>query len=223
MQKFDTPAPVAAVLDIPAGRIRFIAADRADTTVEVVPADASKGRDVQAAERIAVEYGDGVLRIAASPAKNRILGSSGSVEVTVQLPADSRIEVKAADAELRGVGRLGDVTFEGAQGSVKLDEAASARLTLLAGDVSVGLLRGPAEISAQKGDLQITEALHGAVVLRTVSGDVSVGAARGVSASLDAGTTYGRIENALKNTDGAAAALKIRATTAHGDIVARSL
>ncbi|MFD7430586.1 DUF4097 family beta strand repeat-containing protein [Streptomyces sp. NPDC059818] len=223
MQKFDTPAPVSAVLDIPAGRIRFIAADRADTTVEVVPADAAKGRDVQAAQRIVVEYGDGVLRITASPAKNRILGSSGSVEVTVQLPADSRIEVKAAGAELRGVGRLGDVTFEGAQGSVKLDEAASARLSLLAGDVSVGLLRGPAEISAQKGDLRITEALHGAVVLRTVSGDVSVGAARGVSASLDAGTTYGRIENALKNTDGAAAALKIRATTAHGDIVARSL
>lgn len=223
MQKFDTPAPVSAVLDIPAGRIRFIAADRADTTVEVVPADASKGRDVQAAQRIVVEYGDGVLRITASPAKNRILGSSGSVEVTVQLPAGSRIEVKAADAELRGVGRLGDVSFEGAQGSVKLDEAASARLSLLAGDVSVGLLRGPAEISAQKGDLRVTEALHGAVVLRTVSGDVSVGAARGVSASLDAGTTYGRIENALKNTDGAAAALKIRATTAHGDIVARSL
>ncbi|MFD7716693.1 DUF4097 family beta strand repeat-containing protein [Streptomyces sp. NPDC059814] len=223
MQKFDTPAPVSAVLDIPAGRIRFIAADRADTTVEVVPADASKGRDVQAAQRIVVEYGDGVLRITASPAKNRILGSSGSVEVTVQLPADSRIEVKAADAELRGVGRLGDVTFEGAQGSVKLDEAASARLSLLAGDVSVGLLRGPAEISAQKGDLRVTEALHGAVVLRTVSGDVSVGAGHGVSASLDAGTTYGRIENALKNTDGAAAALKIRATTAHGDIVARSL
>lgn len=42
-------------------------------------------------------------------------------------------------------------------------------------------------------------------------------------ASLDAGTAYGRIENALKNTDGAAAALNIRATTAHGDIVARSL
>lgn len=39
MQKFDTPAPVSAVLDIPAGRIRFIAADRAGTTVEILPAD----------------------------------------------------------------------------------------------------------------------------------------------------------------------------------------
>ena len=39
MQKFDTPAPISAVLDIPAGRIQFIAADRADTTVEVLPAE----------------------------------------------------------------------------------------------------------------------------------------------------------------------------------------
>ncbi|MFF3455635.1 DUF4097 family beta strand repeat-containing protein [Streptomyces sp. NPDC002730] len=223
MQKFDTPAQVSAVLDIPAGRIRFIAADRADTTVEVLPADASKGRDVKAAEQTTVEYGDGVLRIEASPAKNRILGNSGSIEVTIQLPVGSRIEAKAASAELRGVGRLGDVAFEGAQGSVKLDEAESARLTLLAGDVSVGRLGGPAEISTQKGDIRIAEAVRGTVELRTESGEISVGAARGVSASLDAGTSYGRIHNALKNTDGAAAGLNIHATTAYGDIAARSL
>ncbi|MFJ1928826.1 MULTISPECIES: DUF4097 family beta strand repeat-containing protein [unclassified Streptomyces] len=223
MQKFNTPAAVSAVLDIPAGRIRLIAADRADTTVEVLPADASKGRDVQAAERITVEYDEGVLRIAAAPPKNRILGSSGSVEVTVQLPADSSVEANAAAAEFRGVGRLGDVAFEGAQGSVKLDQVAGARISLLAGDISVGHLGGPAEISTQKGDLRITEAVRGTVVLRTLSGDVSVGAARGVSASLDAGTGYGRIENALKNTEGADAGLNIRATTTQGDIVARSL
>ncbi|MFB7217948.1 DUF4097 family beta strand repeat-containing protein [Streptomyces sp. NPDC056227] len=222
MQKFDTPAPISAVLDIPAGRVLFIAADRADTAVEVLPADASNGRDVKAAEQTEVEYGDGVLRIEAS-ARNRILGSSGSIEVTVQLPTGSRIEAKAASAEFRGVGRLGDVAFEGAQGSVKLDEAASARLTLLAGDVSVGRLGGPAEISTQKGDIRIAEAVRGTVELRTEAGEISIGAARGVSASLDAGTTYGRIHNALKNTEGAAAGLNIHATTAYGDIAARSL
>ncbi|WP_086730056.1 DUF4097 family beta strand repeat-containing protein [Streptomyces carpinensis] len=222
-QRFDTPAPVSAVLDIPAGRIRFIAADRADTTVEILPAGTSKSRDVKAAEQTEVAYGDGVLRIEAQPAKNRFLGPSGSVEVTVQLPAGSRVEAKAALAELRGVGRLGDVVFEGAQASVKLDETASARLTLQAGDVSVGRLGGPAEISAQKGDLHIAEAVRGTVTLRTQQGDISVGAARGVSASLDAGTTHGRIDNALENTDGGAAGLNIHATTAHGDITARSL
>ncbi|MFE7777976.1 DUF4097 family beta strand repeat-containing protein [Streptomyces sp. NPDC057445] len=222
MQKFDTPAPVSVVLDIPAGHIRLIAADRADTTVEVLPADASKGRDVKASEQTTVEYGDGVLRIEASSAKNRLLGPSGSIEVTIQLPAGSHVEAKAAGAELRGVGRLGDVAFEGAQGSVKLDEAASARLTLLAGDTSVGRLGGPAEISTQKGDIHIAEAVRGTVELRTESGEISVGAARGVSACLDAGTSYGRIHNALKNTDGAAG-LNIHATTAYGDITARSL
>ncbi|MES4906245.1 MULTISPECIES: DUF4097 family beta strand repeat-containing protein [unclassified Streptomyces] len=223
MQKFDTPAPVTAVLDIPAGRIQFIAADRADTTVEVLPADASKDRDVKAAEQIEVAYGDGVLRIEAPEAKNRVLGNSGSVEVTVQLPAGSRIEAKAALAELRGVGRLGDVAFEGAQASVKLDETDGARLTLQAGDIMVGRLGGPAEISTQKGDLSIAEAVRGTVTLRTEHGEISIGAARGVSASLDAGTAYGRIHNTLKNADGADAGLTIHATTAYGDITARSL
>jgi len=222
MQTFDTPTPIATVLDSPAGRIRFIAADRADTTVEVLPANASNGRDVKAAEQTRVEYGDGVLRVEAS-ADNRILGSSGSIEVTIQLPADSRVEAKAASAEFRGVGRLGDVAFESSHGSVKLDEAASARLTTLAGDVSVGRLDGPAEIRTAKGDIRIAEAARGTVVLRTEAGEVSVGAAHGVSASLDAGTGYGRIHNSLRNTDGAAADLTIHATTSYGDIVARSL
>ncbi|MGX4689071.1 DUF4097 family beta strand repeat-containing protein [Streptomyces sp. JNUCC 63] len=222
MQKFDTPAPVTAVLDIPAGRIRFIAADRADTTVEVLPADASKGRDVKVAERIEIAYSDGVLRIEAPAAKNRILGASGSLEVTVQLPAGSRVEVKSSCAELRGVGRFGDVVFEGAQGAIKIDEAASVRSTTSGGAVSVGRLGGPAEISTGQGDIRIAEAVRGAVVLRTQMGDVSVGAAAGVSASLDAGTGYGRIHNALKNADGAAD-LNIHATTDYGDIDARSL
>ena len=202
MQKFDTPAPVSAVLDIPAGRIQIIAADRADTTVEVRPASAGKSSDVKAAQRVKVAFTDGVLRIEAAESGNRLLGSSGSVEVTVQLPAGSRVEARTASAEFRGVGRLGDVTFEGAHGSVKLDETAAAHLTLQAGDVTVGRLNGTAQLSTQKGD-------------------ISVGVAHGVSASLDAGTTYGRIHNALVNTGGTA--LTIRATTAYGDITARSL
>ena len=219
-KKFDTPGAISALLDVPAGRVRFIAADRADTAVEVLPANASKGRDVTAAEQTTVEYADGVLRIE-TPAKNRYLGPPGSIEVTVQLPAGSRVEAKAASAEFRAVGRLGDVAVEGAYRQIKLDEAASVRLTAIDGDVEVGRLNGPAEISTARGDIRIAEAARGTVVLRTQSGDISVSAAAGVSAALDAGTGHGRISNALKN-DGTAE-LDIRATTSHGDITARSL
>ncbi|MDX3643964.1 DUF4097 family beta strand repeat-containing protein [Streptomyces sp. MB09-02B] len=223
MQKFDTPTPISAVLNIPAGRVRLIAADRADTTVDVRPADAAKGRDVRAAERTTVDYRDGVLRIQAPEAKNELFGPSGSLEVTVQLPAGSHVEAKAAAAEFRGVGRLGDVAIDGAHGQVKLDEAASARLNILAGDALVGRLDGPADITSGKGDLRITEAARGTVTLHTGYGEISVGAAPDASASLDAGTSHGRIHNSLRNSGDGGARLDIHATTGYGDITARSL
>jgi DUF4097 and DUF4098 domain-containing protein YvlB len=201
MQKFATPAPIAAVLDIPAGLVQFIAADRTDTAVEIRPSNAAKSRDVQAAERTEVEFADGVLRITGKTG-NQILGPSGSVEITVQLPAGSRVEAKAASAEFRGVGRLGDIAFEAAQSDVKIDEATSVHLTTQAGDVTVGRLTGSAEISTQKGDIKVA-------------------VAAGLSAALDAGTSYGRIHNSLKNND--TPDLTIRATTAYGDITAVSL
>ncbi|MFF8386996.1 DUF4097 family beta strand repeat-containing protein [Streptomyces kanasensis] len=223
MQKFVTPAPISAVLDVPAGRVRFVGADRADTTVEVLPADAAKERDVKAARRVTVAYGDGVLRIGVPAGEGRLRGASGSVEVTVRLPAGSRVEARVADADVRGVGRLGEVVLEAARGVVKLDEADSARIVLAAGDIAVGRLGGAAEIGTRQGDIRIAEAVRGAVEVRTEAGDIAVGAAHGVSATLDAGTGHGRIHNALLNTEGAAAGLSIRATTAHGDITARSL
>ena len=221
MQKFDTTAPVSAVLDIPAGRVQIIAADRADSTVEVLPADPSKGRDVKAAEQATVACADGVLRITAAAPEGRLFGPSGSVVVTVRVPAGSRVEARAASAEFRAVGRLGDVVFEGAYRQIKIDEAASVRLAAVDGDVEVGRLGGAAEISTTRGDIRIAEAVRGTVVLRTESGDISVGAAAGVSASLDAGTSLGRISNTLKN-DGTAR-LDIRATASQGDITAHSL
>ncbi|MFD0272787.1 DUF4097 family beta strand repeat-containing protein [Kitasatospora sp. NPDC127111] len=221
MQKFDTPAPIAAVLDVPAGRLQFIAADRTDTVVEVLPADPAKGRDVQTAEQTTVSYADGVLRIHTPAPKNQLFGPSGSVEITVKLPTGSRVEAESASSELRGVGRLGDVVFDGAYRRIKIDEAAGVRLTATDGDVEIGRLGGPAEISTQRGDIRIAEAVRGTVRLSTQSGDITVGAAAGVSATLDAGTAYGRVTNALRN-DGTAA-LDIHATTSRGDITARSL
>ncbi|TDW86954.1 putative adhesin [Kribbella pratensis] len=222
MPTYSTSQPISAVLNIPAGRIQLVATDRADTAVEVLPADASKSRDVKAAEQTTVEYADGVLRIAVV-AKNQYFGPSGAVAVTVQLPAGSQAEVKAAGADLRATGRFGDVVIESAQGPIDLEDVASARITTSASDVSVGRLNGPAEIRTSKGDIRIAEAVRGTVVLRTDVGEVEIVAAAGVSATLDAGTSTGRISNALKNSEGAGPELTIRATTSVGDIVARSL
>ncbi|GIG71138.1 DUF4097 family beta strand repeat-containing protein [Phytomonospora endophytica] len=219
MYNFATAAPITTVLRIPAGRVRFIATDRTDTAVEIAPANAAKSRDVKAAEHTTADYADGVLRIETAT-KNRYLGSTGSITVTVGLPAGSHVEAVAESAELRTVGRLGDVSFEGAYRRIELDEAASLRLTATDGDVEVARVTGPARITTTRGDISVAEALSGEVVLRTQAGDITVAAAAGVSATLDAGTSHGRISNALKN--GGGGVLDIHATTSIGDITARS-
>ncbi|MCX5384516.1 DUF4097 family beta strand repeat-containing protein [Streptomyces sp. NBC_00083] len=217
-----TAGPVTAVLDIPAGRVLVTAAEQSVVTVEVKPADASKARDVRAAAQTTAVFTDGVLRVE-TPVKNQYFGASGALEVSVQLPAGSGIVAKAGAAEFRTAGPLGDVTFDGAHGTVHIDEAATLRLNVHAGDVRVGRLVGDGVITVSAGDIHIDEAARGAVTLHTGYGAITVGAAHGASATLDAGTSYGRVSNALSNTEGAAAALNIHATTAYGDITARSL
>ncbi|MFJ1768097.1 DUF4097 family beta strand repeat-containing protein [Amycolatopsis sp. NPDC088138] len=221
MQTFATTAPITATFDFPAGRVHLLAADRADTTVEVRPADPGRNRDVKAAEQTAVSYADGVLRIHTPQGKNQHFGPSGSIEVTVALPTGSRVEATTAAAELDSSGRLGDVSFTGAYRHIKLAHAAGVQLTATDGDVHVGRLDGSADISTARGDIHIGEATSGTVTLTTQSGSITIGAAPGVSASLDAGTTYGRIDNTLKNNG--TPELTIRATTSQGDIVARGL
>src|SRR6202035_4440064 len=97
MQTFATPAPITAVLTVPAGRIHVTATGRDDTTVEIRPADPAKSRDVKLAARVTASYTDGVLRVPA-PAASRVLGSTGAVEVSLQLPAGSAVQATTASA-----------------------------------------------------------------------------------------------------------------------------
>jgi hypothetical protein len=133
---------------------------------------------VKLARQVTAAYRDGVLRITV-PAGRRVLGSSGAVEVAVALPAGSRVEARTASAQFTTEGPLGGVTFDSAQATVTVAEAATARVS------------------------------------------VTVGAAAGVSAALDAGTTMGRLRNSLANAG--PPALTVRATTTVGDITASSL
>jgi len=219
MQQFATPAPVTAILAIPAGHIQVTAADRDDTTVEIRPADPARGRDVKLAAQVTAAYSDGVLRVTA-PAGHRVLGSTGAVAVTVALPAGSAVQATAASARFTTTGPLGEVTLDSAQATVNVEEAATARLTVTDGNITAGRLSGDAQIRTVKGNISVTEATRGTLQLRTQTGAITVGAAAGTSAALDAGTTIGRVSNSLKNTG--TTDLTIHATTTVGDITATS-
>jgi len=112
------------VLEIPAGRVQFAAGERADTVVEVLPADPPKNRDVKAAEPAVVTYEDKTLRIRTHEPHDKLFGASGALAVTVELAAGSRVEAKTAGCEVRGVGRLGGPSeITTARGAIRIAEA----------------------------------------------------------------------------------------------------
>jgi hypothetical protein len=94
---------------------------------------------VKLAEQATAGYSDGILQIA-SPAGNRIPGSSGAAEVTVRLPAGSRVGATAASAQFTTAGQLAEVTFDSPQATIKAGEAATARLAAVDGDITAGCL-----------------------------------------------------------------------------------
>ncbi|SEG84548.1 DUF4097 and DUF4098 domain-containing protein YvlB [Thermomonospora echinospora] len=178
MPTFDTPEPITAIIDILAGRVWIRAGDRADTVVEVRPSDASEDADVQAAEQTLVEYADGRLSVRAPKHKFRsLLGRAPSIDVTIELPSDSRVDARAA-ADVRGEGRLGESTFHTAAGSVRLDQTGRLKLRAGAGDVWVGRSAGHLNVTTTSGKIRIGE-VDGIAVAKTSNGDITIGEVTG--------------------------------------------
>jgi hypothetical protein len=92
---------------VPRQPAREITVQTFATTVAIRPADPAKGRDVKLARHTTVRYSNGTLHIAC-PAGYQVLGSTGAVEVTVCLPARSRV----AALTIHATTTIGDITAE---------------------------------------------------------------------------------------------------------------
>jgi DUF4097 and DUF4098 domain-containing protein YvlB len=178
MPTFDTPEPIHATLDVVSGYVRISAGDRSDTVVDVRPNDELNPGDVQAAEQTKIEYANGHLLIRTPRNKIRsLLSRTPMVDVSVELPSDSRIDAKGW-ADIRSEGRLGESVFDNAAGSVRLDETGRLKLHAAAGDVSVGRSAGHTEVTTSSGKIRIGE-VDGPAQVKTSNGDITVGEVTG--------------------------------------------
>ena len=174
MPTFDTPQPISAVIDTVAGHVWINASDRADTVVDVRPTAEAEDSDVQAAQQTLVEYADGRLSVTAPRNRLRSLfGRPPSIDVTIELPTGSRVEVKAA-AEIRGTGRIGECTFDSSAGSIRLDQTGRLKLRTGAGDVSVARMAGAADVATSSGKVWIGE-IDGTAAVKSSNGDITLG------------------------------------------------
>ena len=193
MPTFETPGPILATIEVVAGDLRITARDRTDTVVEVRPSDPSHEPDVRAAEQTRVEMtSDGLLvkgpkqrGLPRSLAGPSLFGKPGSVDVTIDLPAGSRLRADTGVATLRCTGRLAECRAKTGAGEIDLERTGPADLTTGAGGISVGLVSGSAEITTGTGRVRLAE-IDGPAVVRNANGETFIGAVTGnlqVSAS----------------------------------------
>lgn len=206
MPSFDTPEPISATVHVEAGSIQFTAGDRHDTVVEVRPRDPKRDPDVRAADQTEVSYAGGVLTVK-TPKQRYLIGRTGTVDVTVELPAGSRIDMTGAWAQVLGEGRLGETRVKTSSGDVRLDTTGPLQLTASHGSITVNRIEGAAEVSTSTGSLRIGF-VEGAASLKNSHGTTAVGAAVGNL----------RVSGANGDIDIARAESSVAATTAHGTV-----
>ncbi|MFF9409783.1 DUF4097 domain-containing protein [Streptomyces anandii] len=205
MPTFDTPAPISVTAHVGAGSIRFTAADRPETAVEVRPRDPKRDKDARAAEQTEVTYASGVLTVRTR--ERRVIGPSGVVDVTVELPAGSRVDITGSWTQVLGEGRLGEVRVKTSGGDVRLDTTGPLRLTVSHGSITVDRVEGAAEITASFGSLRVG-IIEGSAVLKNSHGTTAVAAALGEL----------RVSGAHGDIDIARAENSVTATTANGTV-----
>jgi DUF4097 and DUF4098 domain-containing protein YvlB len=207
MPFFDTPEPISVVLELTVGNVRLVASERTDTVVEIRPTDESDASDVEAVGQIRVDYTGGTLRVIGPKRLFDFSKKTRSVDVTIELPAGSRVSAEAQMGNLRAAGRLGECRFKTSAGDVSVENTGPLRVSTSAGQVIVGRVAGDAEVSTGSGKIQVGEVQGGAVVknsngdttIDAVGGDVRVRSANGdihverAGAGVDAKTANGAI------------------------------
>jgi DUF4097 and DUF4098 domain-containing protein YvlB len=205
MPSFDTPGPISAILEFDIGSVQIVAAQRQDTVVVVLPRDGAVDADVAAARQTTVAFSGGRLRVK-GPKKRSLFGKSGSIDVSIELPAGSAVEADSPMADFVCEGRLGDCAIKTSFGDIRVDEAAAVSLKTGHGDIRLDRATGDADVVGA-GRVEVGE-IAGTATIKNGNGDTTVGE---VSRDLRVRAANGRISVSVAHAG-------VDATSANGGI-----
>jgi len=203
MPAFATPGPIAATVEVAGARVRVTASDRTDTVVLVEPINEASRPDVKVAGKTKVDFTDGQLSVKTTTPGDK----SGSVSITIDLPAGSSLAAYLAHSSVQVDGPVGQCELHLASGQVQLDRVDALQASIASGDVAIGHITGRASIDGGAFTMRIGE-VKGTVGLSSSGGHAWIGHA---SADLDLGSGRGGFD--IDRADGS-----ITATTGSGAI-----
>jgi DUF4097 and DUF4098 domain-containing protein YvlB len=178
MPSFETPEPISVILELGVGNVRIAASDRTDTVVDVRPSDAADESDVKAAEQVRVDYTHGTLRVIGPKAPAFDFSrKTRSVDVTIELPTDSRVSAELQMGDVRSAGQIGQCEVK-TTGNVWLERTGALHLHTGAGHTTVDSVAGNADIATGLGKIQVGE-IEGTAVVKSSNGNIVIDAAVG--------------------------------------------
>jgi len=203
MPTFATPEPIAATVEVAGAKVRVTASERTDTVVLVEPINEASRSDVKVASKTKVDFAGGQLSVKTTTPGDR----SGSVAITIDLPAGSGLAAYLAYSSVQVDGPLGRCELHLASGQVQLDRIGALQANIASGEVAIGHIAGRANIDGGGFVMRIGEA-KGTVGLASSGGQAWIGHA---SADLDLSSGSGGFD--IDRADGS-----VTATTASGAI-----
>jgi DUF4097 and DUF4098 domain-containing protein YvlB len=183
MPEFDTPEPMSVFVEAYVGEIRITASDRTTTAVDVHAGEKKRDVDIETAEQTRVDYSAGQLRVRAPRPplwKQAIIFGRkfGSVEIVIEVPTGSRVQVDTVMGAIHTVGTLGDCQLKSSFGDIRVDAAGALELSSGMGTIAVERADGALDAATASGSVHIGR-VHGSADIRTSNGSARIGAVTG--------------------------------------------
>jgi hypothetical protein len=170
MPTFATPGPIAATVEVAGAQVRVTASERTDTVVLVKPINEASRSDVKVASKTKVDLAGGQLSVKTTTPGDK----SGSVAITIDLPAGSSLAAYLAHSSVQAEGPVGRCELHLASGQIQLDRVDALQANIASGEVAVGHIAGRASIDGGAFTMRIGEA-KGAVGLSSSGGQAWIG------------------------------------------------
>jgi hypothetical protein len=236
-QRFATPRPVRLEVRAPVADVDVATVDGGESTVALE--GPQKIVDATKVELV----GD---RLVVEPQRKtftRLLGRfDGSLLVRARVPHQTRVEIitasgdatldgtfagletKSASGDIRVTGELnGNASAQTVSGDVRLPRVVGdVTVRTVSGDVAIESIDGSVSVKSVSGNVRVDSLRDGKATTQSVSGDVELGIAPGMSIDVDAGSASGQLssEVPLSDTpgDNAGRAVVVRGNTVSGDV-----
>ena len=167
MPAFATPGPIIATIVVAGAQVRVTASARTDTMVRVEPINKASPSDVKVANKTKVDFAGGQLSV-----KTTVSGDkTGSVAITIDLPAGSSLVAYLAHSDVHADGSFGECDLHLASGRVQLDRINALQANIAAGEVTIGHIAGRANIDGSAVEMRVSE-IKGTVRLSSSGGQI---------------------------------------------------